>query len=369
MDELLSQGLLGQGKALDTLYHFYRSDRIPHALLFSGPEGVGKHLAAKNFLKLLNSNLSSEKITKIYSQIDSFEEPAVKFVLPLPRGKGETNTDSPVGKLTKTQIEEIASQIHKKAQDPYFRISIPNANTIKINSIRDINKFISLYGNSEEYKAIIISNAHLMNVESQNALLKNLEEPPPKIIFILITDQPNRLLETIRSRSWVVNFLPLGEELVERILEKNYNLEPFEARNLAVLSGGSVTKALQLRELNLEENIDSVITILRYSLGRRYATALKEFNKSVSNDSEPFLLLLSLILYWFADTVSHKNFGRIKYFAKHSETIQKFNQRFSGTNISEIIDTINNYILLRDKNISLNVLIMNVIFELAKISI
>ncbi|RMD49920.1 MAG: hypothetical protein D6830_03865 [Ignavibacteria bacterium] len=370
MNEILFNGLVGQDRSLNILEKFYNSNRIPHALLFSGPEGVGKHLAAKNFIKLLNSNLQDETKKKIFSQIDQFEEPAIKFICALPRGKGETNSDSPVGKLTKSQIEEISKQIKKKALDPYYRISIPDANNIKINSIRDINKFISLYGNSDDYKAVIISQAHNMNTEAQNALLKNLEEPPSKIIFFLITDQPEKLLETIHSRSWTVNFNPLKDELVEKILEKHYGVEPREARYLALLANGSVSNALRLKDMDIESNIDRVIIILRYSLGRRYATALNEFRLAIEdNNAENFVFLMNLIINWFSDTVRHRSIGKVVYFEKHKETIEKYNLRFANPKNDKIIDSLNKLTNLKDNNISLNVLIMNIIFELAKLSI
>lgn len=370
MDEILFTGLVGQDRALEILSKFFNSKRIPHALLFSGPEGIGRHLAAQNFLKLLNNNLPNEKKSKIFSQIDNFEEPAVKFVMPLPRGKGETNSDTPTSKLSPGQIEEIVSEIKKKSQDSYHKINVTDANAVKINSIRDIRKFISLYGGDEEYKGIIISDAHLMTVEAQNALLKNLEEPPEKVIFFLITHQIERLLETIISRSWKVDFFPLSDELVEKILIKKYDIEPGEARLLSTLAYGSVTNALRLKEYNLVESMESVITVLRYSLGRKYATAIKEYNKSISNNSsDAFIFILKLILHWFGDAEMQRKLGSVQFFIKHKETLEKFNHRFSKVDISDVLDKLNRYILYRDQNISLNVLMLNVIFDIAKITI
>ncbi len=370
MNEILSDGLLGQDRPLEILSNFNNSNRIPHAMLFSGPEGVGRHLAAQNFLKLLNNSLPESKKLKIYSQIENLEEPSVKFIMPLPRGKGESNKDSPTAKLTAGQIEEIASNLKAKGKDTYHKIKISDANAIKISSIRDIRKFITLYGSGEEYKGIIISDAHMMSAEAQNALLKSLEEPPEKIIFFLITNQIDRLLETILSRSWKIDFMPLSDDLLENILTKNYQIEPGRARTLSALAYGSVTNALMMKEIDLDEAFESVITILRYSMGRKYATALKEFNSAVDRSSpESFLLIMKLMLHWFGDAVSQNKYGSIKYFKKYSETIEKFNMRFSDKDLSPVIDAINNYILYLERNISLNVLILNIIFELAKITL
>lgn len=369
MDEILSSGIVGQERALNILSQFYHSNRIPHALLFSGQIGVGKHLAAQNFLKLLNSKLPESKKLKVFSQISNFEEPAVKFVMPLPRGKGETNNDLPTAKLSAAQIEEIASEISKKAKDSYYQIKVSDANAIKINSVRDIRKFTSLYGSGEDNKGIIISDAHLMTTEAQNALLKNLEEPPERIIFILITHQPERLLETIHSRSWKIQFQPIEEDVIRKILTQKYNIEPGEARLLSLFSYGSVSNALFLKNANLEETLDSVITILRYSLARQYATALKEMNTAVSGNTDSFPFVLKMILHWLSDACLQRKLGEVKYFIKHKETLEKFNSRFGNVDLTPTIDKINKFMLYKDRNISLNVLLLNVIFDIAKITI
>jgi hypothetical protein len=164
--------------------------------------------------------------------------------------------------------------------------------------------------------------------------------------------------------------MPLSDDLLENILTKNYQIEPGRARTLSALAYGSVTNALMMKEIDLDEAFESVITILRYSMGRKYATALKEFNSAVDRSSpESFLLIMKLMLHWFGDAVSQNKYGSIKYFKKYSETIEKFNMRFSDKDLSPVIDAINNYILYLERNISLNVLILNIIFELAKITL
>ena len=92
-----------------------------------------------------------------------------------------------------------------------------------------------------------------MNEPAQNSLLKNLEEPQPGFVFILTTPEPSQLRETIRSRCWPIEFRPLSPEDVTSVLVKYFNLDTPEADVLGRISGGSVAKALYLKDKNLFE--------------------------------------------------------------------------------------------------------------------
>ena len=191
----------GQERVKNILSNFNSTSKIPHALLFTGLEGVGKEAIAVKFAQSVNSVLldGNEK-DKVLKLISNLSEPYLKYILPLPRGKNETESDGPTDKLSEDEIELLREELQKKINNPYYIIAIHKANTIKINSIREIKRILSLDFSDIAYRFIIIASAHLMNEASQNALLKNLEEPPEGVIFILITPYPERLRETIRSR-------------------------------------------------------------------------------------------------------------------------------------------------------------------------
>ena len=100
-------GIQGQENALNILSKLHTQKRIPNALLFSGVEGCGKFFTAIQFIKILNQEVSAASIRKI----ESLSEPYVKLIFPLPRGKGEDNSDLPTSKLGQEVIEEISNQI------------------------------------------------------------------------------------------------------------------------------------------------------------------------------------------------------------------------------------------------------------------
>lgn len=366
MNELLGK-IQGQEKALNILSKIYSTKRIPNALLFTGPDGVGKFYAAIQFLKMLNGDDASETTLQ---KINSLLEPYVKMIFPLPRGKSESNTDTPTAKLSSDQLDEIQDQLKLKATNPYHKISIPKSNNIKISSIRDINKSISLNYDEINYRGIIITDADKMGVEAQNAFLKNLEEPPEGVIYILITSKPSKLLTTINSRCWEINFTPLSDDSLSNILEKHFQLPKISVESVIPFSQGSVNTALFLAEHDIKHYLEKAIIILRYSLAKRYNTAFQEFTEIIESKS-PFIfqLLIDFLIAWLNDTLKERHSLSNIQFVNESTTLEKFNNAFKNVNINSVVEKL---VLLRnstDQNISLNLLAMNVIFEIASITI
>lgn len=357
----------GQANVLSVLDKIINSSNIPHAFLFSGPQGVGKFNTAFNLAKDLNKDSSNPNVLK---QIEKLAEPYIKLIVPLPRGKGETNDDSATDKLSKDTLAEIQSEFNKKSENPFHEVSIEGANNIKISSVRDIKKFISIDFSDVKSRIIIISDAHLMNDEAQNALLKSLEEPPPGVMFILLTPYHDLLLDTIKSRSWHLHFEPLKTDEVKEILTKYYNVEPDVAEKVAFFSNGSIKTALDLYENDIEFLLEKTIQILRFSLARKYNSAFNVINEFISDSPKHKLeILIQLMNKWLIDVVKQRSGYEDFYFEPYKETVIKFNERFTNVNIDKIYSSIDNLSVLIKRNVSLNLITMNIIFELASLGL
>jgi DNA polymerase-3 subunit delta' len=163
---------IGNRKIIQRLQTKLREKRFPHGLIFSGPDGVGKHTCALMIAKALNCpNAESDGFCDQCSacrKIDSGAHPDVITI----------------------SLEDEATQI-------------------KIAQIRQLLSTLDLQPLEGRNKVFIIDPANLLNAEAANALLKGLEEPPENSFFILITVNVHELLMTIRSRSQVYNFTPL----------------------------------------------------------------------------------------------------------------------------------------------------------------
>ena len=370
ISEFLSD-IVEQEKAKAILTRIYESRRVPHAFLFCGKDGVGKFNTAIQFAKLLNTGEEqSDFNTALNAKISSLNEPYIKLIMPLPRGKGEGGDDSAFDKLSKEIIENVTQEIKKKAANPYHKISIEDANTIKISSIREVKKFVSVQLDDVKFRVVIILDAHLMNDQAQNALLKNLEEPPEGIIFILITSNKEKLLHTIQSRCWTINFEPLSEASVTSIMKKYFLADDAVASKVAHFADGSVTDALSLTVSEFDSILEKTISILRFSLAKRYNSAYKElynFLKDNSNDS--ITMLVRMIKTWTRDVAKNKSNIENYYFENYTDTLFKFNSRFSEVDITKLFSTLDSLDENYSKKVNLNVLSLNLIFEISSVSI
>ncbi|MEW6652064.1 MAG: hypothetical protein AB1394_01210 [Bacteroidota bacterium] len=360
--------VLEQSKVKKQLQKILISRRVPHAFIFSGQIGIGKFNTAIQFAKSIYLTFSNEAESKNLYRIDELQEPIIKIIMPLPRGKGEKAEDSALAKLSKDTLDEIKTEIHKKARNSFYQINIENANSIKINSIREITKFVSLDVNANVMRFIIILDADLMSDEAQNALLKNLEEPPQGIYFILLTSKKEQLLPTIASRCRDITFEPLSVYSVSQILIKQFGTEIIIADKVAKFSGGSVTQAIKLLEYDFELIQKKTISILRFSFANKYQAAFNEFiDFSKSNSVDSIKLLLRMIKIWLCDVVRFRKAFDDLSFADVKETIEKFDSKHNKVMLEPLfakLDYLETYI---DRNINLNVLFLNVIFELASV--
>jgi DNA polymerase-3 subunit delta' len=361
------ESLVGQKRVKEELSKIIGSSKLPHSFLFYGTKGVGKFHTAITLIELLNSKsstLNDHTKNKIYS----LQEPYIKYIIPLPRGKNENANDSALEKLSKETFELYKSELSTKLRNHYYNISLPGANNIKINSIREIKDFLSYNLSDVTYRFIIIEDAHLMSEEAQNALLKSLEEPPIGFIFILISDKADLLLDTIKSRCFKIHFDPLSNEDIASVLIEHFNVEPNLAHSVSNFASGSIYEASRLLEIDIDEAQKLVVSILRNCLSGKYSSTIKEINAFIAEDQMVLLKhLINLIIIWLADVQRMRNYKDHLHFINYSETLEKFAQKYSRASVDNTIEKLS---VIHDnilRNLNLNIAILNIIFELSSI--
>ena len=208
--------IFGQDSAIQMLRQAYRANRLPHAMIFAGPAGVGKATTAGAL--------------------------AASFLCKSPR------EEKPCGQCDSCRVFQAGNHPdYHRVYRQLIRLEKKDvkARDLVVDVIRDhlvapaANKAVMGHG-----KVFIIEEAELMNPQAQNALLKTLEEPAGPTLIILITDQPGALLPTIRSRSQLVRFATLDPARVAAELVKR-DIDPELARRAAELSDGSLGTALR----------------------------------------------------------------------------------------------------------------------------
>jgi DNA polymerase-3 subunit delta' len=207
--------VVGQDAAVAVLTGAVANERVAHAYLFAGPKHVGKTLTALQFAQLLNCTPLS------------------------------ADDAAPCGRCR--SCERIASGAHPDVEmvgigglcdEEAHKHDAGDSMGIRICQVRRIQHIITRAPYDARRRVIIIEPADAIGRDAVAALLKTLEEPPPYVVFILITDKEELLLDTIRSRARRVAFGGMPMQLIERTLRTRWDVEPSRAAELARLSGG-----------------------------------------------------------------------------------------------------------------------------------
>lgn len=229
--------------------------RIPHAQLFVGPEGSGTlptALAYARYLLCGNRGGENSQGDPCNNKCASFTHPDLHFAYPVAqRDKNQKHpvSDHFIGEW-RTFLKE---QPYGSLSAWYRHIGIEKKQgLINVYEAQDIVRKLSLKAYEGGHKVMIIWRAEKLNTEAANKLLKLIEEPPAKTIFLFIAEDESQLLQTIRSRCQVVHFPPLGEDAISSGLRQR-GIAPSEAQRIAQQAEGNFSKALSLLNRNAEE--------------------------------------------------------------------------------------------------------------------
>lgn len=220
----LFENIVGNNKIKESLKNAVKSNNVSHSYLFVGKAGVGK----KNFAKDL-----AKKVMCLGSN-GGAQNNSVK--------NNEVQNNNVANDNLELDFDNCDSCIKFDANsNPDFSIIVPDGKSIKIEQIRNLQARIVEKPISSSKKVYIIDDADTMTEESQNCLLKTLEEPPEYAMIILIASNENRMLQTIKSRCVIIRFEDLTNEEISQILHTN-------DQDIIRLCEGSVAKADTISE-------------------------------------------------------------------------------------------------------------------------
>jgi DNA polymerase-3 subunit delta' len=278
------QTFLGNARAVEILTRAIKRDRLPHAMIFSGPVGVGKCTLALLVAQYLNcrdplpngpcDNCSTCK--RIRAVIES------RYL--------ECKNPGDAGFCGNCPACMIKTKCH-----PDVRLVEPDGNNIRIKQVRDLIGEIAFQPLEARYRVVIFDPAEQMRPETHNSLLKTLEEPPSRTIIILVTSNPYMLLETIRSRSRMLQFGEIPQNQIEQHLIAQEGRTAEEARLASVMSGGSMAAAL---DFNTGEYLDMRKQALQFITltltGGRFSEA-STVAAQVAKDKQSFRLWIESV--------------------------------------------------------------------------
>ena len=266
--------VIGQEALKEKLRREVDEGHIPHAQLFCGPSGVGKLALALAYARYLccTNRSDGEACGHCQSckQWDQLMHPDVHFMFPIVSSE----------KKKKTICADYLTEWRELLiNSPYFSysqwleaIDAENSQALIYGKESDeITKTLSLKPVQGDFKITIIWLPEKMNDTCANKMLKLLEEPPERTIFLLCSEEPERMLSTILSRAQRINLPRLTEIEIAEALQNKYGIEPRDSENLAHLANGSFVKALDQIHLNEDNDryLELFISLMRLAYARR----------------------------------------------------------------------------------------------------
>lgn len=297
---------------------FIRKGAIPHALLFTGMEGVGKQAAAKAFAMVCNCLRNRPA------------ESSVNSGRPVLSGKPES--DGPCGICS--SCRKILSNSH-----PDIIEIKPSGSYIRISQVRDLCEILAFKPYEARIRMVIISDAQTMNTAAANALLKLLEEPPERTILILTATEKSDLIPTIASRCQHIRFNPVSRKKLAEMLVESKGIDPADAGIFAAMANGSFTRALDLSDKSRLLKRDWIINEIE-SLSLKETGKCLAFAERLAKEKEAFLDSIETFKIWYRDIAVFKHYPGKSIFFDLSDKIKDASARHTEKDLLSKFDEI-----------------------------
>lgn len=259
------KGIVGQDTVKQRLIKSVKDNRIPHAQLFTGFEGTGKlalAIAYAQYINCLNKGETDSCGTcPSCHKYSKLIHPDLHFVFPIfltdKKGDDDDDDKGPSGKLSDIFItqwrEVLLENPYISETDWYEKLgSDKKQGIIGVTESSEVIRKISLKSYEAEYKIMIIWLPERMNIQAANRLLKLIEEPPEKTVFLMVTESPDHILKTIVSRTQIIKVPPINRENIATALVDRFQLNPSKANDISHIANGNYQSALKV--LNTDES-------------------------------------------------------------------------------------------------------------------
>ena len=239
--------VIGQEEVRDRLLQMTREGRLPHAIMLCGPQGVGKKALSVAFACHLLTKSPEFPGAPEAPMLRKLEHPDLHFTYPTIKLPSMSTDHKPTS-------DDFAREWHELImQGPYFTMdewmtAMGGENqqaVITAGESEALMRKLSLKSSQGGYKVSVVWLPERMNIECANKLLKLIEEPPSQTVFIMVCEEPDKLLETIRSRVQRIDVKKLPAEVICQALISRRGVSEEAARRISRLANGSWLKALE----------------------------------------------------------------------------------------------------------------------------
>ena len=314
---------VGHDRAVAALQRGLDSDRMSHSVLIAGPPQVGKTTLALDIARAVNCEADQRPCSdcRQCGRISSGIHPDVRIVGLETARSGRLRT------------------------------------LISIEQVRDVQRETSLLPFEGKYRVIVFENAELFSTEAANSLLKTLEEPPERVMIILLTTDARALLPTIVSRCRLVQLKPVPSTVIEEFLVDRKGVSQDRAREIAGLASGRAGWAVRAAEdpdllKRVSDVLDEVELTVRSPLTERFDYAAEVANR-FTRDRRSVYSELELWLSWWRDVllVGQQKPELVSNVAR-IDSLTQTAERLAPASITEAIRTVMRTAFLLERNVS-----------------
>ncbi len=352
--------VLDQERVVQTLRRALTQERVAHAYLLHGPDGVGKRAVAYEMARALQCPEQADEACDACPtcrKTRRMVHPDVHVNLPHPWSQEKDRDEEDMGK-----------RIRRLGDNPYAAIDYVRRPSLadpsetsnqqvyyRIDQVRqDIIQPMSLARGEGAYKVNVLIDAEKMREEAANTFLKLLEEPPPQTVFLLTTNRSEQLLPTILSRCQQLRFDPLLPETIEQALVDRENMAPDEASMLSRMADGSYSRALELAENDaLMTSRELVLDYFRAAYTQKVESLDSCIQELKSQGRERVKSVLRLMLRWMRDLLLYRTMGEEAPLVNvdQKEAVARFCNNLPDADLEGMVTLVEEAMELAERNV------------------
>jgi DNA polymerase III subunit delta' len=365
---MLFKQIIGQVPVKQKLLNMLHDGRVPHALMFTGPEGSGNLPAAFAFIQyLFCSNKQENDACGTCSsclKTSKLIHPDLHLVFPIPLSKSVRTSNDLLAEFRAQFIETPYFTIH----DWFDSLSSENKQpTISTEEANDILKKLSYTSYEGGYKIMVIWQPEKMNTSSANKLLKILEEPPEQTLFLLVCNHPDQLLTTIISRVQQIPFYKISIDEIKNGLINEYDCQEHLAKQAAMLSDGSYREAqLLLQHLDggtayLQNFRAFMLIALKFDAIK--AVSWVDENARIGREKQKQFLQYALEIIRDCLMLNFGSADLVRHSGEEKEFITKFSRFVNQRNYEKLLEEFNSAFYHVERNANPKILFMDLIMK------
>lgn len=355
---MLFANIIGQDRVVHSLARAIEQDRVAHAYIFHGPDGVGKRAVALALAGALQCTEFQDgdacgKCNGCHKAGKGLH-PDIHVLMP-------TTTD--------VDLHDVSARLQLLAQDPYERVDFQHRPTLDgsrsssnkqiFYSVEHINaqlrRAMSFHRAEGLYRVAVLLDVDRMRSDAANAFLKLLEEPGDRTVFILITNRIDHLLPTVISRCQQVRFLALSNETIEKAMLAR-NVEPGIAAMLSRMADGSISRALELFEnQELLQTREKVLEFLRLSYQGKGDRVVSAIDSMIGQGREYVKFQLQVIMGLLRDLLLIRTTGDASLIVNidQIDTLTSFSANLPDARLESMIEAVEETCHLIERNVNL----------------